>query len=139
MTIGYTTGIEANDTTFKSSFPYVQTPWSGYGLCTGGSIVSAINPGADLNIGAPQLMMEAFPNPARTQNTIRIRVVAKTNVKLSIYDGESKIVAVPVNETKEKGTYDIPVSLAKLSNGIYYVVLANNNQTVQSLKLIVNK
>jgi hypothetical protein len=26
----YTTGIEANDTAFKSAFPYVQAPWSGY-------------------------------------------------------------------------------------------------------------
>jgi len=28
--LGYTTGVEANDTTFKAGFPYVQTPWSGY-------------------------------------------------------------------------------------------------------------
>ena len=31
----YTTGIEANDTTFRSSFPYVQLPWSGTGKCGG--------------------------------------------------------------------------------------------------------
>jgi len=28
--LGYTTGIEQNDTTFRSGFPYVQAPWSGY-------------------------------------------------------------------------------------------------------------
>ncbi|MEO5644442.1 MAG: DUF4331 domain-containing protein [Bacteroidia bacterium] len=28
--LGYTTGIEKNDTTFKPAFPYVQAPWSGY-------------------------------------------------------------------------------------------------------------
>jgi hypothetical protein len=28
--IGYTTGVEANDTTFRAAFPYVQTPWEGY-------------------------------------------------------------------------------------------------------------
>ncbi|MFL5762441.1 MAG: DUF4331 family protein, partial [Bacteroidia bacterium] len=28
--LGYTTGVEANDTTFNATFPYVQTPWSGY-------------------------------------------------------------------------------------------------------------
>ena len=28
--LGYTTGVEKNDTTFISTFPYVQTPWSGY-------------------------------------------------------------------------------------------------------------
>ncbi len=28
--LSYTTGIEANDTTFNSTFPYLQTPWEGY-------------------------------------------------------------------------------------------------------------
>ena len=28
--LGYTTGVERNDTTFKAAFPYVQAPWSGY-------------------------------------------------------------------------------------------------------------
>jgi hypothetical protein len=28
-TLQYSTGVEQNDTTFKSSFPYVQTPWRG--------------------------------------------------------------------------------------------------------------
>ena len=31
----YTTGVEANDTTFKTKFPYVQKPWSGAGKCSG--------------------------------------------------------------------------------------------------------
>ncbi len=28
--LGYTTGVEANDTTFRAAFPYMQTPWQGY-------------------------------------------------------------------------------------------------------------
>ena len=28
--LGYNTGVNNNDTTFKASFPYVQAPWSGY-------------------------------------------------------------------------------------------------------------
>jgi hypothetical protein len=28
--LGYNAGVTQNDTTFKASFPYVQTPWSGY-------------------------------------------------------------------------------------------------------------
>jgi hypothetical protein len=28
-TLQYSTGVEKNDTTFKTSFPYVQTPWRG--------------------------------------------------------------------------------------------------------------
>ena len=33
--LGYTTGVERNDTTFKDEFPYVQAPWSGYANHTG--------------------------------------------------------------------------------------------------------
>jgi hypothetical protein len=29
-TLGYSTGVQTNDTTFKASFPYCQIPWSGY-------------------------------------------------------------------------------------------------------------
>jgi len=28
--LGYKTGVELNDTTFKAAFPYVQNPWGGY-------------------------------------------------------------------------------------------------------------
>lgn len=28
--LGFNAGVTANDTTFKTTFPYVQTPWSGY-------------------------------------------------------------------------------------------------------------
>lgn len=31
----YSTGVEANDTAFRTSFPYVQSPWSGTGKCSG--------------------------------------------------------------------------------------------------------
>jgi len=138
--LGYTTGIESNDTAFKTSFPYVQAPWSGYGLCTGGSIVSAINPGGSLNIGSPQLVMESFPNPATDVMTIRYRVTDRTKVLIKIYNNESKIVSIPVNnEFKEKGTYEIRVNLSNYANGNYYAVLSNNNETIQSLKINVTK
>ena len=33
--LNFTTGVERNDTTFRASFPYVQTPWSGTGSASG--------------------------------------------------------------------------------------------------------
>ncbi len=138
--LSYTTGIESNDTSFKWIFPYVQTPWSGYGLCAGGSIVTALNPGAELNIASPPMMMELFPNPAINTSTVRILLGVKSKVKLTIYDTNGKIVAIPVNnETREKGLQNINLNLTKFTNGIYYAVLANNNKTVQSIKFVVNK
>lgn len=36
--LGYSTGVENNDTTFQATFPYVQTPWVGTGKCGGQAI-----------------------------------------------------------------------------------------------------
>jgi hypothetical protein len=33
--LGYRTGVENNDKAFKTSFPYVASPWSGYGNHSG--------------------------------------------------------------------------------------------------------
>ncbi len=138
--LGYTTGIETNDTIFKTAFPYVQTPWSGYGLCTGGSIVTAINPGADLNLGSPPVLMQVYPNPAASQSKVSIRTTFKARLKITVYNSNSQIIEVPLNnELRERGTHDISLSLSKYSSGTYYVVLASNGETVQSVKLIVTK
>ncbi len=137
---GYTTGIETNDTIFKTAFPYVQTPWSGYGLCTGGSIVTAINPGADLNLGSPPVLMQVYPNPAASQSKVSIRTTFKARLKITVYNSNSQIFEVPLNnELRERGTHDISLNLSKYSSGTYYVVLASNGETVQSVKLIVTK
>lgn len=136
--LGYSTGIETNDTTFRTTFPFVQLPWSGYGLCTGGYVVTSINPNPGVNVGAPQLLMEAYPNPTSDVVNIRYRVTAKTKVTIKIYDTNGKIVAIPVNnESRDADTYELKWS--SLSAGVYYAVLQNNGSTVQSLKVTIAK
>ena len=136
--LGYTTGVEQNDTTFRATFPYVQLPWSGYGLCTGGYVLTAVNPTGSLNVGAPQLLMESYPNPSTENVNIRFRVTAKTNVTLKIYDTTGKIVAVPVNnQLRDADTYEVKWSAA--TSGTYYAVLQNNGATVQSIKITIAK
>jgi hypothetical protein len=48
--VTFTTGVEANDTTFRSAFPYIQTPWSGTGSASGPTNV-IVNP--DLTVSTP--------------------------------------------------------------------------------------
>ena len=136
----YTTGIETNDTTFRAGFPYVQLPWSGYDLCTGGYVITAIDDDGGLQVGAPQLLMETYPNPSTDQVTIRYRVNSKTNVSVKIFDTNGKVVYEPVkNEKKDSGIYNLNWVTSGYAPGIYYVTLMNNNNTVQSLKLTVAK
>ena len=138
--LSYTTGIENNDTTFRSDFPYIQIPWSGYDLCTGGYVITSINSGPGLNVGAPQLLMESFPNPSTNLVTLRYRVNSRTTVSIKVYDSNGKIILEPVkNEIRESGTYDLKFATTNYTPGIYYATLMNNNQTVQSVKVSVIK
>ncbi|HNP98059.1 MAG TPA: DUF4331 family protein, partial [Bacteroidia bacterium] len=138
--LGYTTGIEQNDTNFRTSFPYVQLPWSGYDLCTGGYVLTAIDPNGTLNVGAPDLLMTSYPNPTSEVMNIRYRVGGKMRVTIKIFDATGKIVSVPVNnEMKDPGTFEVKWSTGKNAAGVYYATLSNNDQTVQSLKLSVVK
>ncbi len=138
--LGYTTGIEANDTTFRSTFPYVQLPWSGYGLCTGGTVLTSIGHDGGLNVGAPDLMMERYPNPSTGDVNFRYRVAKSMRISLRIYDATGKLVSTPVNnEMKESGTYEYHMSGQGFPAGIYYATIANNGQTVQSLRVNIVK
>ena len=107
-------------------------------MCTGGYVVTSINPNPGVNVGAPQLLMEAYPNPTSDVVNIRYRVTAKTKVTIKIYDTNGKIVAIPVNnESRDADTYELKWS--SLSAGVYYAVLQNNGSTVQSLKVTIAK
>ena len=48
--VNFTSGVEANDTTFRAAFPFVQTPWSGTGSASGPTN-TVVNP--DLTVSTP--------------------------------------------------------------------------------------
>lgn len=138
--LGYTTGIESNDTTFKTTFPFVQTPWSGYKLCSGSSTVTGVNPANGLNIGAPSSFMQLSPNPAKTQSKVSLRLHTKGRIKLAVYNLKSQLIEVPINnEMYENGTHEISLNLNRYGSGTYYLVLSSNGETIQSTKLVVAK
>ncbi|RZK52015.1 MAG: DUF4331 domain-containing protein, partial [Hymenobacter sp.] len=61
--IGYTTGIEANDTTIRAAFPFVQTPWSGTGSASGPTNTVVV----------PDMMIStAMPVESGTYNNVTI-------------------------------------------------------------------
>ncbi len=137
----YTTGVEANDTTFKSTFPYVQTPWSGFGKCGGITTVTTGLHGYGFNVGAPSIsMVQNFPNPFKDQTTFRIRLTQDTRISIDIYDLTGKKVASVINnQVKPQGTHEIAWTAEGLSNGTYVASLSSNNRTVQSFKITIAK
>ncbi|MEO8087028.1 MAG: DUF4331 family protein [Bacteroidota bacterium] len=139
--LSYSTGVEANDTTFRGSFPYVQLPWSGYGLCTGGYVVTAINQdGLGTNVGSPDLFMTVFPNPSTANINIKYHVAGALKVTLKIYDSIGNLIAEPVkNQLKAAGTYTSEYSTGSLADAVYFATISAGDNVVQSLRINVVK
>ena len=135
----YSTGVEVNDTTFRSSFPYVQLPWSGYGLCTGGYVVTAINQdGLGVNVGSPDLFMSLYPNPVSDKISIKYHVAGSMRVTLKIYDSIGNLIAEPVKgQLKSAGSYIAEYSTAGLASAVYFVTISAGDNVVQSLRVNV--
>ncbi|MBC7923166.1 MAG: DUF4331 family protein [Ferruginibacter sp.] len=145
----FTTGVEANDKPFRTTFPFMQPSVSGFDLenCQSSTTQSSLRgavQGMDntmkMDLGAPRLMMQTYPNPAVDRTTFKYRVGASTKVTLRVYDQSGTLVQTLVNgETKQAGSHEVVLNLARYKKGTYYVTIADENQTVQSLKLQVSK
>jgi hypothetical protein len=140
--LSYSTGIQNNDTTFRANFPYVQTPWSGYGKCGGPTAINNTVGFQEFGVGisAPKLaLMQNFPNPFRGQTTFKYHVTETSPVSISIFDLAGKKVGTAINETKQPGTYEVTYNADNLASGIYIATLSSGYRTVQSIKISVVK
>ena len=138
--LSYTTGVEANDTTLKTSFPYVQAPWEGYGRC-GGSDNVITHSAFGIGIGAPSIVLaQNYPNPAVTSTTFKYNVSDPSRVSLDIYDLAGKKVATLVNnEPRYAGTYEVSWNVETMPAGVYIAALSTDGVVMQSIKVTVSK
>jgi hypothetical protein len=142
--LGYTTGVEHNDTTFQAVFPFVQTPWSGFGKCGGtpsssGNGTTGIG-SLSLGIGAPvAAMVQNYPNPFKDQTTFKFRTTQDGLVDISIYDLTGRKVANVMNQQKSTGTYEVNFNASALSTGVYIATLSGTAGIVQSMRINVVK
>ncbi len=139
--LGYTTGIEANDTLFKTGFPYVQAPWSGYGRCGGPTPLPTGNNGYGINIGAPGAgLAQNYPNPAVDVTTFRYYITSPARVRLEVRDLSGKLVDVVINDQPmQDGTFEQRWNVNGLSAGVYIATLYGDGKLIQSIKVNVAK
>jgi len=140
--LGYTTGVEKNDTTFKTAFPYVQTPWNGFGKC-GGTLTASSTTGIgsiNLAIGAPvAAMVQNYPNPFRDQTTFKFRTTQDGLVDISIYDLTGRKVATVMSQNKPTGIYEVNFNAVNLTTGVYIATLSGTAGVIQSMRISVVK
>jgi hypothetical protein len=83
-----------------------------------------------------------YPNPFNPATTIRYEIPVSNKgfipVKIIIYNSLGQQIAIPVDEEKPAGTYDVKVDIPGLSSGIYYYKLIVPGYSI-SKKMVVLK
>jgi len=145
----YRTGVNANDAPFKSSFPYVASPWAGTHVCDCGTSQSAttarINQEvsqpkgfSSLGLASPEMNLKVRPNPANGITSIDYSVDATSQIKLVAYDMQGRAVKVLVDEKKDAGVYSADFNLSNLARGTYVVAATKNGTVKQTVKIVKN-
>jgi Domain of unknown function (DUF4331) len=146
-TLTYTTGVEKNDKAFRTSFPYMALPHSGFGNCGGtpagtvfpaNDLRSAATPsvsGGKLGIGSPAAVLKVGQNPFRTETVLGYRVAEDAQVSIVAYDLTGRMVKVLEDQELPAGSYETKWKADGLPNGTYIVRVLMDGQPVQSVKL----
>jgi Domain of unknown function (DUF4331) len=143
--VSYNTGVNANDTTFKTSFPFVQTPWSGTHNCSCSAPApmtkTAINNNGPstmqpLGFASPGIEIATSPNPMGSSNTLRYHVAVPSKVSIMLYDASGKPLKVLVNKKVEAGTYTTQWNANGMAKGSYFISASKDGGAKQSVTVI---
>ncbi|MFK7921240.1 MAG: DUF4331 family protein [Bacteroidia bacterium] len=134
----YSTGIEGNDTTFRSSFPYVQTPWAGDGKC-GGLAVSYTQPMV-LNATAIEKdllfqPLKIYPMPTTTELNIDIASQVHQTVDVTVYNISGQELSQKAYNLTT-GTNTLKLDVQALSTGTYLIKMMSKDGLLGTAKFI---
>ena len=144
--LNYSTGVNANDVAFKTTFPYVQKPWSGsQGSCdcsgttaptrnAAGKGIAVTNSG--LNLATPDFFLTSSPNPVADLNTLKYHLTAASRVTIAVYDNEGRQLKILVDKKQDAGIYSQQWSSAKLVKVSYFVSASIDGMIKQTVTLV---
>ncbi|WKZ68778.1 MAG: T9SS type A sorting domain-containing protein [Melioribacteraceae bacterium] len=84
------------------------------------------------------IQLTAYPNPANNETLIGYKLFERSKVQLTIYNTLGQQVDMLLSENQLPGAYEYRMSGARLSSGIYFAVLAVNDQ-IYSRKIVLLK
>lgn len=136
--LSYTTGVEKNDTTFKTTFPFVQTPWSGYAQSGGPGVVTGIEVADNgLGLSVPSASAYNFPNPFVVTTTLKYSIPSNGHVVVNVYDGNGRLVTKLVDEYQTEGTHEETWNAGNAKEGMYYAAVYTDKKLVKTVKMQV--
>ncbi len=143
--LSYSTGVNANDTSFKPLFPYIQAPWSGDHNCNcepppAGPALDMKSGGPatteTLGLASPGIEIATSPNPMNNSNVLRYHVASPSVVKIMLYDASGKPLKVLVNKKVEPGTYTAQWNANGMAKGSYFISGNKDGGTKQTVTVV---
>jgi hypothetical protein len=131
--LGFTTNVEKNDTTFRTTFPYAQTPWSG----TTAQRVALAQRSSSLGLSPNLVVAQAYPNPFLDRTTLRFELPAKGNMTLVISDVMGrKVATVAKDKAFAAGANELTWQPGReVAPGEYIATLYSGRTVVQSVRI----
>ncbi len=130
-------GITKNDTTFRTNFPYVQTPWrafNGPGY-EGPSVITATQ---KLELTPPEVVMVAGPNPFQSSVSLRYKMTIDGNVVIRLIDVSGRQIEVLDQGYQNAGSYTVHWNGSYLTPRLYMATLLVNGKPYTTVKLLKN-
>ncbi|MEO6254814.1 MAG: DUF4331 family protein [Ferruginibacter sp.] len=146
--VTYNTGVSQNDIGFKTSFPYVQTPWAGTHNCDcnppsanrSNSLLNYgqanINKGFGSLIAVPEIVMKTSPNPFVGETTIQYQLKTPAQVNIAVYDVQGVEVKMLINKRQAAGSYTEHFNATGLGAGVYFIKVSKDGVVKQTLRVV---
>lgn len=77
----------------------------------------------------PRIPVKVYPNPFNVATTITYDNASPCRVKLQVFDSFGRLVAEPVNASRQKGEQNVTWDAEGLPSGVYYYRLNAGNKT----------
>ena len=120
-TLSFQEGVGKNDTTIRSAFPFLQTPWRGF---RGASYTGPKSTTLNLNLAANPIGLAANPSPFRTSTTFHYKLGLNDGfVKIVITDVQGRTIATINEGLRTVGDYYVSFNRPQLATGTYYARL----------------
>ncbi|MBH8559480.1 DUF4331 family protein [Hymenobacter negativus] len=131
--LNFNAGITANDTTFKASFPYSQTPWSG----TTAQRTALAQRSAGLGLSPNLTVANAYPNPFADRTTLRFELPTKGTMSVVISDVTGrKVATIAKDKAFGAGANELAWTPGRdVAPGQYIATLYNGSTVVQSVRI----
>ena len=140
-TLTFNTGVTSNDTTFRTAFPYVQTPWRGYEY--GGQPYKAqlvgIKGNSALGLSSAANPAINFPNPFVGSTTIRYKLPTRGAATIVIFDAAGRLVKTLSNNAAIQGINETAWNAKGQKAGIYYAQVRLNGEAVSTVRMVINR